>query len=636
MAFPGALVQAPFSSQKDAHASHGKHKEDLQTAARICRIEHSMIKADNLSFAYPQKDLFNNISFTLEPERHCALIGASGSGKSTLLDILMEPDRIPFDGRLSIEPDIRIGYVRQFAPIDRTTNQTVRAFMGEAYDRLQERLVTVCTALETATDPDALLEDYQHILDSLDAIGGDDFESRIDRQLGLAGLLSHRERLLATLSGGEQKLVQMMREMLLKPDLLILDEPDAYLDFSNLEALKSLMNAHRGALLVITHNRYLLNHCFHKILHLEGCALQEFDGRYVDYTYSLLEAKIDQQELRLADDAEIERNDVMIERFRENATYNSEASRGKALKARVKVQERLMARRIQAPFTAIRRPEIRLPWEGPQAQETILRVQAFSADFGTPLLDAVSFELKANEKLALIGANGSGKTTLLQAIQQARHPAIELDQSVRTAYLTQFQGEMLNGANTVQDEFLDASMPTLGAITAHLAAYGFGDDILPQRIATLSGGEKTLLQLAKIALANTGLLLLDEPTSHLDTYAQLALEEAIAGYKGAVLMVSHDFYTIANCMDAVLLIEDRTVRKVSMKKFRKRIHANHYNKDYIAIEQRKRRLETHIEQALQDADVPRARNLSGELKELVTQLDAIYDGGAETRAGASF
>lgn len=583
-----------------------------------------MIKADNLSFSYPQKELFHNISFTLEPARHCALIGTSGCGKSTLLDILMDPERLPFDGRLTIEPGVRLGYVRQFATANRLTDQTVSAFMGETFFQLQDRLAAICTALETATDPDPLLNDYQRTLDDLDAIGADDFESRIDRQLGLANLLSHRDRMLSTLSGGEQKLVQMMKAMLLQPDLLILDEPDAYLDFGNLEALRDLLNAHKGALLVITHNRYLLNHCFHKILHLEGCALQEFDGRYVDYTHSLLEAKIGQQELQLADDAEIERNESLIERYRENATYNSEASRGKALKARVKVQERLMARRIQAPFIAIRKPEIRLPWEGPQAQEIVLRVESFSADYGTPLLDAVSFELKANEKVALIGTNGSGKTTLLQAIQQAKHPAIHLDASVRAAYLTQFQGEMLTEANTVLDEFLDAGMPTIGTVSAHLAAYGFGEDILPQRISALSGGEKTLLQLAKIALANTGLLLLDEPTSHLDTYAQLALEEALSAYKGAVLMVSHDFYTIANCMDAVLLIENRTIRKISMKKFRKRIYAAHYEKDYIGLEQRKRVLETRIDQALLDADVARARTLSAELGDLVAQLNAVY------------
>ena len=605
MAFSGALAQAPFSSQ-------GAWKE------------RNMIKVDNLSFSHPQKDLFNNISFTLEPSRHCALIGASGSGKSTLLDMLTDPDRYLFDGRLSIEPNVRIGYLRQFAAIGGAADQTVSAFMGEAFFQLQDKLAAICAALETAQDPEALLEAYQQTLDALDAIGGGDFESRIDRQLALAGLLPARDRMLSSLSGGEQKLVQMMREMLLNPDLLILDEPDAYLDFGNLEALRQLMNAHRGALLVITHNRYLLNHCFHKILHLEGCSLQEFDGRYVDYTHSLLEAKIGQQELQLADDAEIERNEGLIERFRENATYNSEASRGKALKARVKVQERLMARRIQAPFINIRRPDVRLPWEGPQQEEIILRVDSFSADYGTPLLDAVSFELKANEKLALIGANGSGKTTLLQAIRQARHPAIQLDASVRTAYLTQFQGEMLTEGNTVLDEFLDAGMPTIGSVSAHLAGYGFGEAVLSQRIGSLSGGERTMLQLAKIALANTGLLLLDEPTSHLDPYAQLALEEAISGYRGAVLMVSHDFYTIANCMAAVLLIENRTIRKMSMKKFRRRMHADHYDKDYIVLEQRKRVLEARIESALRDADVIRAKGLSDEMKDLVAQLDALY------------
>ena len=153
--------------------------------------------------------------------------------------------------------------------------------------------------------------------------------------------------MISELSGGEFKLIQVIKEMLNKPDLLIMDEPDVFLDFENLNALKNLINSHKKTILLITHNRYLLNHCFNKIIHLENTELQEFDGRFIDYNLSLLQSKIETQEIFVAEEEEIARNEELINILREKATYNSEASRGRALKARVKIQERLQERRIR-------------------------------------------------------------------------------------------------------------------------------------------------------------------------------------------------------------------------------------------------------------------------------------------------
>jgi len=191
-------------------------------------------------------------------------------------------------------------------------------------------------------------------------MGGNDFESNINKKLNLANLIKRKNLRVSELSGGEFKLIQVMKEMLSRPVLMIMDEPDVFLDFENLNSMKNLINSHKGILLVITHNRYLLNHCFNKILHLENMELQEFDGRYFDYKFSLLQTKIELQELTLADDEEIERNEILITKLRKNATYISDASKGKKLKARVKVQERLEARRIKAPFVDIKQPDIRL------------------------------------------------------------------------------------------------------------------------------------------------------------------------------------------------------------------------------------------------------------------------------------
>ncbi|MDF2522712.1 MAG: transporter ATP-binding protein, partial [Clostridiales bacterium] len=315
-----------------------------------------MIKVDNLSFSFPQKELFKKISFTLEEEQHCAFIGRSGSGKSTLVDILMDPEKYMFDGVLEMDQNCRIGYVSQFSQLDKTKETTVLEYLSEEFIKIQNEITSICTDMETSSDIDPLLEKYQLALDAFDSIGGDDFESSINKKLNLADLIKKKDLMVSQLSGGEFKLIQVIKEMISSPDLMIMDEPDVFLDFENLNALKNLINSYKGILLVVTHNRYLLNHCFNKIIHLENMELQEFDGRYIDYNFSLLQTKIELQELAIDDEEEIERNESIIIKLRKIATYNTEASRGKALKARVKYQERLEARRIKLPFLDIKQP----------------------------------------------------------------------------------------------------------------------------------------------------------------------------------------------------------------------------------------------------------------------------------------
>jgi len=576
-----------------------------------------MIKIENLSYGFPQKELYLNISFVLEEGQHCAFIGASGCGKSTLTEIIMDPERVMFDGELKIDPYCRIGYVSQFIKLNASEEITVFEYIGEEFIKLQKELHEICSEMETSQEIDALLEKYQVALDAFGAMGGDDFESNIRKKLNLANLSNLENRKVSELSGGEFKLIQVIREMLTSPDLLIMDEPDVFLDFENLNSLRNLINAHKGMLLVITHNRYLLNHCFNKVIHLENKEMQEFDGSYVDYNFSLLQRKIELQELAMADSDEIERNDVLIEKLRHISSYNSEAARGKALSARVKVQERLEARRIKAPFAEIRQPEIQLVAEPVQEDAVAITVKDYGLAFDEELLTKVNFEIKSTEKVALIGANGTGKTTLLREIFQNSHEAIKIHEGTELLYLSQLQGEMLDESNTILEEFFEAGLETTQEICDYIGKYGFEEEAVNQKIGLLSGGEKNLLQLAKISLGTANFLLLDEPTSHLDTYSQIALEKAIEEYKGGILMISHDFYSIAACMDFVLIIENKTIRKMSTRKFRKMIYASHFDRDYLAIDQQKKEVETKIAIALRDNDFALAKVLCEELEGLI-------------------
>lgn len=581
---------------------------------------NNMIKVDKLSYSFPQKDLYNNISFTLEDDQHCAFIGTSGSGKSTLIDIIMDPEKYMFDGTLEIDPNCRIGYVSQFSQLDKTKETTVLEYIAEEFIKLQNEITSICTEMETSSDIDTLLIKYQQALDSLDATFGDDFESNLNKTLTLANLNNLKDLMVSELSGGEFKLIQVIKEMLNSPDLMIMDEPDVFLDFENLNSLKDLINSHKGMMLIITHNRYLLNHCFNKIIHLENMELQEFDGRYIDYNFSLLQTKIEMQELSAADDDEIERNEHIIKRLRDRAEVTGETAAGRYLKGRMKIQERLEARRIKTPFVDIKQPDIRLATYNEIEEIIALKVNDYSASFDEMLLENVSFEIKSTDKVALIGSNGTGKTTLLRDIFKNNHDSIEIHSDVVVAYLSQSQGEMLNESNTIREEFLDAGFKTYEEIKLYVSNFGFDEEIIDQKIESLSGGEKNILQLAKISAGKSNMLLLDEPTSHLDTYSQIALEKAIANYDGAILMISHDYYSIINCVDYVLMIEDKTIRKMSMRKFRKMIYAKYFDKDYLEIEQKKKSVEMKIELALKNIDFELAKVLSEELESLIKLL----------------
>lgn len=579
-----------------------------------------MIKVDNLSYSFPEKNLYNNISFTIEDGQHCAFIGTNGSGKSTLIDIIMDPDKYMFDGKIELSENCTIGYVSQFQEVAKSKDITVFDYIGEEFIRLQNEITAICTEMETSSDIENLLVKYQEALDAFEALNGDDFENTIDKTLNLADLSKYRDLMMSDLSGGEFKLIQVIKAMLNSPDLLIMDEPDVFLDFENLNSLKNLINSHKGTMLIITHNRYLLNHCFNKIIHLENMEIQEFNGSYIDYNFSLLQTKVELQELAAEDDAEIERNEILINKLRVIATENAESFRGKTLNARVKIQERLEKRRIKAPFVDIKEPYINLMVDNELEEGTILKFNDYNLAFDEVLLENVDFEINSTDKVAIIGSNGTGKTTLLQEILKNNNPSIEINENVEMAYLSQLQDKTLNYSNTVAEEFFAAGFKSYEEIESFIFNYGFKEDIISQKIGSLSGGERNLLQLIKISAFQGNLLLLDEPTSHLDTYSQMALEKAMKNYKGAILMISHDFYSVVNCMDYVLIIEDKKIRKTKIKKFKRMIYANHFGKDYLEIEQNKKLLETKIESALKANDFMLAKELCAELEKLIKLL----------------
>lgn len=586
-----------------------------------------MIQVEKLSYGFPEKELYKDISFTIEDGQHCALIGSNGTGKTTLIDMLLDDEKYMYEGKIVRDSSLRTGYVSQVQKAEKNQDLSVFDFLAEVFVKNQEENARLCEEMATSENLEEVFERYQKVLDEFQAMDGDHYDSNIKKQLKIAGLSKLENLPLSSLSGGEYKLVQVVKQMLMQPNLLIMDEPDVFLDFHNLNGLRDLINSYKGTLIVITHNRYLLNHCFNKILHLEDTDIQEYDGGYVDYNFDLLLKKIELQELSQKDEEEIERTKKMVERLRADATKIDNATKGRALKAKVTQLRRLEERKIKAPFVELREPNIVLPEvigkgvnEEYKEPEVLLRVSNYEVAFDELLLENVSFEIKEGERVAIVGPNGTGKTTLLRDLIRNENEAIVFSEKAKPGFLSQLHGETLNEENTIYEEFEELGFETKASIKEFLEDYCFTEEDLDKKIEVLSGGEKNLLQLAKIAVGDANILILDEPTSHLDTYAQVALEKAIEAYKGAVLMVSHDFYSIANSVDYVLYVEEKTIRRMRIRSFRKMIYENHFDKDYLELEQKKKELEMRIEKCLQSADFEGAKDLSEELAKIIDKM----------------
>ena len=578
-----------------------------------------MIQVEELSFGFTAKDLYKDISFTLEAGQHCALIGSNGTGKSTLAEILIHPEEYLYDGKIVRDESCRIGYASQFSVGDKFQDRTVFEFLSERFTSLQKDIEAVCAAMTETEDLDALYEQYQQLLDQNEAMDGDHYESKIRKSLAVAGMNDLAETKLADISGGEYKMLQIMREMLLAPNLLVLDEPDVFLDFGNLGGLAQLINEYEGTMLVITHDRYLLNHCFNKILHLENGALQEFDGTYSEYRCSILREKLALKLQNIEEQEEIARTQELVDILRKRATEKVNPVIGRSVNAKQSQLDRLVARQIKAPFIEIREPEIVLPKvnvEEAAEKKPVLTITDYQVSFEEDLLENVSFQLFAGEKAALIGANGTGKTTLIRDILQNDHPAIHIDENTKYACLSQLQEEGLDEEKTVFETLQDWGFATREDVRHCLARYCLQEECMDQKVSKLSGGEKNMLQIALLAASDAQLLILDEPTSHLDLYAQTALEKAIADYEGTVLMVTHDFYLAAGCADYILLVEDHTVRRMRTRKFRKMVYDKYFDSAYLETDRKKQELEAAITTAFKKNDLAAVDKLCGQLEEL--------------------
>jgi ATP-binding cassette subfamily F protein 3 len=568
-----------------------------------------MIKVENLSYSFPEKELYKDVSFEIEEGMHCAFIGSNGTGKTTLIDMMLNPDKYLYDGKITGLEGKRIGYVKQFEVHDKACKTTVFDYLNEYFVKLLKETEDTCAMMAEAENMDELFEKYQNLLDEYLALDGEHSSTNIYKALKDADLFEKCDLPIKDISGGEFKLVQVIKAMLMKPDLLIMDEPDVFLDFKNLNGLVELIKTYPKTMLVITHNRFLLNHCFNQILQIENCEVQQFVGNFIEYNLMRLETKLENRQIEKQQDEEIEKNEQMVKKLRATATVIDSASRGRQLKARVSYLERLKMNKIKSPFLETPVYDIQIePTESLEEDEVAIKVSDFGVAFEETLLEKVDFDIKGEEKVAIVGANGTGKTTLLSRIMEV---ANQKSKNVESK-----NGENSNKNFDGSIEFSPNAMISILSQTR--------DDLQESEDAKkMSGGEKNMSQVKEVTSKKPNVLILDEPTSHLDIYAQESLEKALKEYNGAVLFVSHDFYTIATLADRVLLVENNSIRQMSNRAFRKMIYSKHFNKDYLLLEQKKKEVERRIEQHLLKDEFSKAQKLCDELEDITAEMTEI-------------
>ncbi len=511
-----------------------------------------ILSCQNISKAFIENKVLENISFHIEDYEKAAIVGVNGAGKTTLLRIIvgeMQPD----SGLVTLSKDKTLGYLAQNSAVD-TSNTIYDELLSVKKELIElEKRMHDCEADMKHAEGDALdalMKQYTTLTHAFEMGGGYTYKSEIVGVLkGLGFQEEEFTKSVATLSGGQKTRVALGRLLLQKPDLIILDEPTNHLDMNSINWLETYLLNYKGAVIIVSHDRYFLDRIATKVIEIDQTKATTFQGNYSDYAVKKEQLRVAAWNAYLNQQREIKHQEEVIEKLR---SFNREKSIKRA-ESREKMLDKMeiidKPTEVHTDMKLTLTPHI-------QSGNDVLSVENLSKSFGShQLFENVSFELKRGEHVAIIGDNGTGKTTLLKILNEllpADSGTFRLGTNVEIGYYDQ-EHHVLHTEKTLFDEISD-DYPYLTntEIRNVLAAFLFtGDDVF-KRISDLSGGERGRVSLAKLMLSNANFLILDEPTNHLDIMSKEILEDALNNYEGTVLYVSHDRYFINKTAHRIL------------------------------------------------------------------------------------
>lgn len=511
-----------------------------------------ILSCQNISKAFIENEVLKNISFHIEDYEKAAIVGINGAGKTTLLRIIvgeMQPD----SGLVTLSKDKTLGYLAQNGAVD-TTNTIYEELLSVKQHLIDlEHKIRACElSMHSAEgeELELLMKQYTFLTHSFEMGDGYAYKSEVVGVLkGLGFTESEFEKKVSTLSGGQKTRVALGKLLLQKPDLIILDEPTNHLDMNSIAWLETYLLNYKGAVIIVSHDRYFLDKIATKVIEIDQTKATTFSGNYSDYAVKKEQLRVAAMNAYLNQQREIKHQEEVIEKLR---SFNREKSIKRA-ESREKMLDKMEI--IDKPTEV--RTDMRLKLTPRRTSgNDVLTVENLSKSFGEHLLfEHIGFEIKRGEHVAIIGDNGTGKTTLLKILNQiipADTGKFKLGTNVEIGYYDQ-EHNVLHTEKTLFEEISD-DYPTLTntEIRNVLAAFLFtGEDVF-KRISDLSGGERGRVSLAKLMLGNANFLIMDEPTNHLDIMSKEILEDALNSYEGTVLYVSHDRYFINRTAHRIL------------------------------------------------------------------------------------
>jgi ATP-binding cassette subfamily F protein 3 len=522
----------------------------------------TIARLDRVSHYYGAQQIVENVSWEIFHDARIGLIGPNGSGKSTLLRMFarrLEPDA----GAVHVGRGIRVGFLPQEVTFDldrsvlaetRDSSPTLAALEAEI-----ERVAARMGEPDNYGDPkklERLSARHEQLLTEFGEKGGLNFEGRVRSTLrGLGFSDSDFDLPLRALSGGQKKLVGLAKLLLEQPDLLLLDEPDNHLDLRGKQFLEELITGYPGAVLIVSHDRYLLDIVAGEIVELSGTRLTHYTGNYSEYAFEKRRQFLQQERQYKLQQREVRRMELAIQRLLGWGAGQNEklVKRGRSMQKRLEKIER-----VEKPAAGSKTIGLSLSASKRGSNRT-LELRSVEKAFGSKaVLRGADATVWNGQRVGIIGPNGSGKTVLLRCIlgeEELTGGEIVLGPSNTLGYYDQ-EHQTLDPDNTLADEITRHAALTNRELFGILGRFLFTSDDAGKKVRNLSGGEKARVQMARLMLQGANFLLLDEPTNHLDIPSAEQLEEALEDFDGTLLMVSHDRYFLDNVADRIFELDE--------------------------------------------------------------------------------